>query len=121
MSINDDGDVAFIATYIVAAVTKTGVFFYDTDGSIRSIIHSDNSLPKGDKICSVGDRGTFDGPWVNDGDVVAFVVDCSCAAGTTCTDFNLLESGQYTLNHLDRVFSHLFWSVIPFPQPKGER
>jgi hypothetical protein len=92
MSINDDGDVAFIATYIVAAVTKTGVFFYDTDGSIRSIIHSDNSLPKGDKICSVGDRGTFDGPWVNDGDVVAFVVDCSCAAGTTCTDFNSTQS-----------------------------
>jgi hypothetical protein len=49
MSINDDGDVAFIATYIVAAVTKAGVFFYDTDGSIRSIIHSNNSYI-GDRI-----------------------------------------------------------------------
>jgi hypothetical protein len=77
MSINHNNDVGFIAAYTEdnGVTFKGGVFLYSgKDGSVSKIVTDGDPVPGGG-VFHAKSAGAFDGPWLNDKGVVAFIAD----------------------------------------------
>jgi hypothetical protein len=85
---NDNGDVAFIATYIEFLVTKSGVFLRSSSGAITNIIKNGDPLPGtgGSTFCGTA-GGHLDGPFLNNLGVVAFHADRICLGASESATF----------------------------------
>jgi hypothetical protein len=85
MSLNNNDDVAFIATYTEDGGTtfKTGAWLKPSGGALTKIIAHGDPVPAGIGTCpsgftSTGSTGDIDGPWMNDQQVVVFLIDGPC-------------------------------------------
>jgi hypothetical protein len=82
---NDNGDVAFTASYIDFGVRKSGVFLKPSGGAITAVLLNGDALPGtgGGTYCGAGPGGRDDlgSPLLNDLGVVAFVVDEAAICG----------------------------------------
>lgn len=73
ISQNENGDVAFLATYNDGGTLHGGVFVAWADGSLTAIVRDGDLLPgTGGGHLSATYLGRIDGPWMNDRGDVAF-------------------------------------------------
>ena len=104
MSQNNNGDVAFIATYTEDGGTtfKTGVWIRQAGGALVKVITHGDPVPAGAITCpsgyvSSGDPGDIDGPWMNDSQVVVFLIDGPCGNDSTAGDHLLVKQPSQPL------------------------
>ena len=94
---NNNGDVAFIATYKEGTTFKTGIFKLPSGGTLEAIVLPGDDLPNESSSTGCGKfdptlhpenedgdietENSPEGPWMNDGNVVAFQIGADCGFG----------------------------------------